>query len=86
VEYVLRVDGRGRIVIPSEVRKRLGIGRLVRLRVEDGRAVIEPVRDPLEELSRLLVGVRVKASTEPEKLSTEAYRRLLEELRGEGQP
>lgn len=83
MEYVLRVDRKGRVVIPSEVRRRLGIEGFVRLRVESGRVVLEPARDPLEELSELVVEVNVRASEEPERLGEEASRRLLEELRGE---
>ena len=39
VEYILRVDRRGRVVIPSEVRKSLSIGRAVKLRVR-GKSIL----------------------------------------------
>jgi bifunctional DNA-binding transcriptional regulator/antitoxin component of YhaV-PrlF toxin-antitoxin module len=55
VEMLLRVDGKGRILIPRALREKLGIGRLVRARVEEGRIVIEPVGDPLELLEKAVV-------------------------------
>jgi AbrB family looped-hinge helix DNA binding protein len=55
VEMLLRVDEKGRILIPRALREKLGIGRLVRARVEEGRIVIEPVEDPLELLEKAVV-------------------------------
>ncbi len=54
MEILVRVDRRGRIVIPSEVRRSLGIGRVVRLRVKEGRIVLEAVKDPVERLTELV--------------------------------
>lgn len=54
MEILVRVDRRGRIVIPSEVRQSLGIGRVVRLRVKEGRIVLEAVKDPVERLMELV--------------------------------
>ena len=48
---MVRVDAKGGIVIPSDVRRRLGIGDVVRLRVEGDRLVVEPVKDPVELLT-----------------------------------
>ena len=41
---MVTVDSKGRIVLPKEVRKRLGIdpGTEVEVHEEDGRAVVEP--------------------------------------------
>lgn len=55
MELLLKVDEKGRILIPRALREKLGIGRLVRARVEEGRIVIEPVGDPLELLERAVV-------------------------------
>jgi AbrB family looped-hinge helix DNA binding protein len=55
VELLLKVDEKGRVLIPRALREKLGIGRLVRARVEEGRIVIEPVRDPLELLEKAFV-------------------------------
>lgn len=42
---VVRVDGKGRVLIPKRVREALGIvaGSRLRVRVVDGRIVLEPV-------------------------------------------
>jgi len=54
-----KVDSKGRIVLPKEVRERLGItaGTEVAIREEDGRAVVEPEDDPeriIERMERLV--------------------------------
>ena len=81
MERILRVDERGRVTIPRSVRKALGVGRFVRIRVENGKIVLEPVRDALEELSDLIIEVRVKASMEPSKLSEIASNQLMKEMK-----
>lgn len=50
-----KVDSKGRIVLPQRVRKRLGIvpGAEVEIRAEDGRAVVEPERDPDRIIERM---------------------------------
>ncbi|ARS89765.1 AbrB/MazE/SpoVT family DNA-binding domain-containing protein [Natrarchaeobaculum aegyptiacum] len=56
---MVTVDSKGRIVLPQEVRKRLGIepGTEVEVHEEDGKAVVEPEDDPeriLERMERLV--------------------------------
>jgi len=48
---LVKVGKKGRIVIPKEVRDALNIkeGSFVRIYVEGGRAVIEPVEDAVEK-------------------------------------
>lgn len=84
MKRILRIDDRGRIVIPSEVRRSLGIGKAVKLRVKGRMIILEPVEDPLEELSKLVERVSVKASTEPWKLSEIASQQLMRERKGNG--
>ncbi|WP_135820886.1 AbrB/MazE/SpoVT family DNA-binding domain-containing protein [Halostella litorea] len=50
-----KVDSKGRIVLPQEVRERLGItpGTEVAIHEEDGKAVVEPEDDPDEILERM---------------------------------
>jgi len=55
VELLLKVDEEGRMLIPKALRERLGLGRVVRARVEGGRMVLEPVRDPIELLEKAVV-------------------------------
>jgi len=55
VELLLKVDEKGRMLIPKDLRERLGLGGVVRARVEEGRMVLEPVRDPIELLEKTVV-------------------------------
>ncbi len=50
-----KVDSKGRIVLPQELRERLGItpGAEVDVREEDGKAVVEPEDSPDEILERM---------------------------------
>ncbi|WP_435176494.1 AbrB/MazE/SpoVT family DNA-binding domain-containing protein [Halorussus sp. AFM4] len=50
-----KVDSKGRIVLPQEVRERLGItpGTEVEIHEEDGKAVVEPEDDPEKIIERM---------------------------------
>lgn len=50
-----KIDSKGRIVLPQEVRKRLGItpGTEVVVHEEDGNVVIEPEDDPEQIIERM---------------------------------
>lgn len=50
-----KVDSKGRIVLPQEVRERLGVtpGTEVEVREEDGKAVVEPEDDPERIIERM---------------------------------
>lgn len=52
---MVTVDSKGRIVLPKEVRERLGIdpGTEVEVREEEGKAVVEPEDDPGEIVRRM---------------------------------
>lgn len=64
-----KVDSKGRIVLPKELRDRLGItpGTEVAVRTEDGKAVVEPEVDPAEIIERM---DRLVAETAPERAGT----------------
>ena len=49
------VDSKGRIVLPKEIRDRLGItpGTEVEIRENDGKAVVEPEDDPEAVIERM---------------------------------
>lgn len=57
---MVKVDSKGRIVLPQDVRERLGVtsGTEVEVREEDGKAIIEPEDDPERVIERMneLVG------------------------------
>ncbi len=50
-----KVDDKGRIVLPKDVRERLGItpGTEVEVRTDEGRAVVEPEDDPERIIERM---------------------------------
>lgn len=50
-----KVDAKGRIVLPRDVRERLGIapGTEVEIREEDGKAIVEPEDDPEQVIERM---------------------------------
>jgi AbrB family looped-hinge helix DNA binding protein len=52
---MVTVDSKGRIVLPQEVRERLGIkpGTEVDIHEEDGKAVVEPEDEPEEIIERM---------------------------------
>ena len=49
------VDSKGRIVLPKDLRERLGItpGTEVEVRTEDGKVVVEPETDPEAIIDRM---------------------------------
>jgi AbrB family looped-hinge helix DNA binding protein len=49
------VDSKGRIVLPKEVRERLGItpGTEVDVREDDGKMILEPEDDPRQIIERM---------------------------------
>jgi len=72
MEIYIKVDKRGRLVIPSEVRRMLGIKRVLKLRVEGRRLVLEAPEDPLDKLAELVV----EAPTSEEVVEDEFERKL----------
>ncbi len=59
----MRVDDKGRILIPKEIREKLGIKNIVKIKVEGDKLVITPIRDPLHILTAsVMKGTRDVAS------------------------
>jgi len=50
-EILLKIDKKGRVLIPAHVRKKLGFKHIIRAIVEERKLVLEPIQDPLEELT-----------------------------------
>jgi len=67
-ENMPTVDSKGRIVLPHDVRKQLGIelGIEVEVREEDGKAIVEPEDDPEKIIDRMeeLIAETSPASTD----------------------
>ena len=55
MEIILKLDKKGRIHIPVEIRRQLGLEGAVRARVEGDRLILEPLRNPLDRLVELIV-------------------------------
>ena len=75
----MKVDSKGRVVIPARVRRDLKIRGAVKARVEEGRIVLEPLEDPVEELAKQVVEGTFDVEREIRELRKIAQRRLLEE-------
>jgi len=59
---MVKVDSKGRVVLPKEVREALGIapGTEVEVHAEGGKAVVEPEDDPeriIERMEELVAGI-----------------------------
>jgi len=72
-----KVDSKGRIVLPQEVRERLGVtpGTEVEVREEDGKAIVEPEDDPeqiLERMDELIDDISDRDPTPYEDLDPQA--------------
>lgn len=66
---MVKVDSKGRVVLPQEVRERLGItpGTEVEVHEEGGKAVVEPEDDPRQIIERM---DRLVAETASERAET----------------
>lgn len=49
---LVRIDEEGRILIPEEIRKKLGFTRTLKLTIQGNKLVLEPVENPLKRLAR----------------------------------
>ena len=79
-EVTVKVDRKGRIVIPSNIRRRFNIKNLVKIIVKEGEITLKPVEDPLKSLEKLVV----KGTTDVEKDIQRLHRVAERELQKEG--
>ena len=56
-EITVKVDRRGRIVIPSNIRRRFNIRNIVKIVVKGEEIVLKPVEDPLKSLKLSLIHI-----------------------------
>jgi len=54
-EEPVRIDEKGRVLIPLKIRKRLGMKNLVRISVRGKKVILEPVLDPLDIIKGLVI-------------------------------
>lgn len=69
---MVKMDSKGRIVLPQEVRERLGItpGTEVDVHEEGGKAVVEPEEDPERVIERMN---QLVEETSPERTETTSF-------------
>lgn len=54
-ELIIKVDAKGRVVIPSKIRRELGIRNIVKISVEGREITLKPVEDPIRSLGKLVL-------------------------------
>lgn len=79
IEVTVKVDEKGRVVIPSKIRRQLDIKNLVKIGVRDGEVTLKPVEDPLKSLEKLVVKGTKDVEAEVGKLRRAAERELQRE-------
>jgi len=75
-ETAVRVDEKGRLVIPSKIRRAAGVKKVMTVRVERGSIVLTPVADPLESLGKVVVKGTKDVEVEIRRLRRVAQREL----------
>lgn len=78
-EVTVKVDRKGRIVIPSNIRRQFNIKNIVKIIVKGGEITLKPVEDPLKSLEKLVV----KGTTDVEKEIQQLHRIAERELQKE---
>ena len=81
-EEVLSVDSKGRIHVSKKLRERLGVKKFVKVRLGDGKMVIEPSIDPLDELASEVEFTFTSVVKELPSLRRAAEKQLIKEAKG----
>ena len=55
LELTLKIDDKGRILIPAFIRRKLNLKRVVKVRIEGGKLIIEPFKNPTEALTQTVI-------------------------------
>ncbi|MEM5868100.1 MAG: AbrB/MazE/SpoVT family DNA-binding domain-containing protein [Candidatus Aenigmatarchaeota archaeon] len=79
-KIILRVDEKGRVLIPSNIRKQLNIKNIVEISVKEGEVVLKPVEDPLKSLEKLVVKGTRDVEKEIREMRKVAERELQKEV------
>ena len=78
-EETVKVDEKGRVVIPSNIRRQLNIKNIVKISVKGGEITLKPIEDPLSSLEKLVVKGTVAVEREIKRLRRAAERELQKE-------
>ncbi|MFQ5712004.1 MAG: AbrB/MazE/SpoVT family DNA-binding domain-containing protein [Candidatus Geothermarchaeales archaeon] len=79
-EATVKVDQKGRVVIPSNIRRQLNIKNIVKISVRGGEITLKPVEDPLRSLEKLIVKGTTDVEREIRRLRGAAKRELQKEV------
>lgn len=79
-EVIVKVDQKGRVVIPSNIRRQLNIKNIVRVSVEGGEITLKPVEDPLKSLEKLVIKGTMDVEMDIRRLRRAAERELQKEV------
>jgi len=79
---LIRMDEKGRVLIPLKIRRKLGMKNLVRIRVEGEKVVLEPVPDPLDIIKGLVMKGTEDVEREIRDLRKIAEKELSKEAEG----
>ena len=80
MEFILKVDSKGRILIPSEIRSMLNIKGAVYARVKDGKLIIEPIKDPIDVLTSSVIRGTIDVEKEIRELRQVAFKEAVEKV------
>ena len=78
-EVTVKVDSKGRIVMPAEIRRQLGIRDQVKLRAEEGEVTLTPAEDPFASFREQVVKGTQDVEKEIRKLRKAAEKELTAE-------
>lgn len=78
-EVIVKVDRKGRIVIPSNIRRQFNIKNVVKIIVKRGEITLKPVEDPLKIFKKLVVKGTMDVEEEIKRLHRVAERELQKE-------
>jgi len=78
-EVTVKVDRKGRIVIPSNIRKQFDIKNIVKIIVKGEEITLKPVEDPLKSLENLVIKGTTDVEKDIQRLRRVAERELQKE-------
>jgi len=78
-EITVKVDRKGRMVIPSNIRRRFNIKNIVKIIVKEEEIILKPVEDPLKSLEKLIIKGTTDVERDIQRLRRAAERELQKE-------
>ena len=79
-EVTVKIDRKGRIVIPTNIRRQFNIKNVVKIIVKEGEITLKPVEDPLKSIEKLVIKGTTDVEREIQRLHRIAERELQKEV------